>query len=186
MIHGFLLVFSWIVKAATWLSCYMDLSKLLCVIPSLCQTKPSWSLIKILKLVDWLKALNKVWRLNASGPMCPWQCFYEICKRNIYGTKEKLLDGPLPPPYKDDNIDPTSWQKKPKICEEPGCRLGVCRPKVAVPPQIHVILTNLSPIDHRSISFRLKLSYFTILLLLQWMEKECRHPLAAADRPEEL
>ena len=50
--------------------------------------------------------------------------------------------------------------------------------------QIHLILTNLSPIDHRSISFRLKLSYFTILLLLQWMEKECRHPLAAA-RPEE-
>ena len=31
-----------------------------------------------------------------------------------------------------------------------------------VEPQIHVILTNLSPIDHRSISFRLKLSYFTI------------------------
>ena len=92
-------------------SCYMDLEKLLHVFLALCQTKPSWSLIKILKLVDWLKALNKVWRLNASGPMCPWQCFYEIYKRNIYGTKEKLLDGPLPPPYKDDNIDPTSWQK---------------------------------------------------------------------------
>ena len=92
-------------------SCNMDLAKLLHVFLALCQTKISWRLIKILKLADWLKALNKVWRLNASGPMCPWQCFYEICKRNSYDTKEKLLDRPLPPPYKDDNIDPTSWQK---------------------------------------------------------------------------
>ena len=62
-------------------SCNMDLAKLLHVFLALCQTKISWRLIKILKLADWLKALNKVWRLNASGPMCPWQCFYEICKK---------------------------------------------------------------------------------------------------------
>ena len=141
-----------------------------------CKIKPSLSSANIVKFGDWLKALNKVWRLNASGPMCPWQCFYEICKRNSYGTKEKLLDGPLPPPYKDDNIDPTSWQKEPKIWEEPGCRLGVCRPKVAVPPQIHVILTNLSPIDHRSISFRWKLSYFPIVLLQNGWKRSAAYP----------
>ena len=35
----------------------------------------SWSLTKILKLVDWIKTLDKVKTLNALGPLRLWQCF---------------------------------------------------------------------------------------------------------------
>ena len=49
----------------------MDLSNWLHVFRALCQTKPSWSL----KVVDWLKKLNKVQGLNALDPLCLWQCF---------------------------------------------------------------------------------------------------------------
>ena len=40
---------------------------------ALCQQRKSLSLTKILKLVDWLEALNKVENLNALGPLCLWQ-----------------------------------------------------------------------------------------------------------------
>ena len=66
-----------LVKVVKWIcySCYMDLWKLLHVIvkTGICisrpiPTKPVWSLSKILTLVDWLRAVNRVDRLTALGP----------------------------------------------------------------------------------------------------------------------
>ena len=54
----------------------MDLSNLLYVFLALCQTKPSWSLTKISKLLLWTKGVEWVKVLNALGPLCLWQCFY--------------------------------------------------------------------------------------------------------------
>ena len=51
----------------------MNLPTLLYVLTH-CQTKPRWSLTQILKLVNWLKELNKVEKLNALGPLCHWKC----------------------------------------------------------------------------------------------------------------
>ena len=64
-----------LIKVVKWIcySCYMDLLKLLHVIvkTGICisrPTKPVWSLSKILTLVDWLRAVNRVDRLTALGP----------------------------------------------------------------------------------------------------------------------
>ena len=43
---------------------------------ALCQQRKRLSLTKILKLVDWLEALNKVKRHNSWGPLCCWQCLH--------------------------------------------------------------------------------------------------------------
>ena len=53
----------------------LDLSKLLQVFLALFQANSSWSLTNKLKLVDWLKALNKVKGFNAMSSLCPWQRF---------------------------------------------------------------------------------------------------------------
>ena len=55
---------SWLVKVVT---CTIDL--LLNVFHALCQTKPGWSLTKILKLIVWLKAVNKVRSLWSVVPL---------------------------------------------------------------------------------------------------------------------
>ena len=55
---------SWLVKVVT---CTIDL--LLNVFHALWQTKPGWSLTKILKLIVWLKAVNKVRSLWSVVPL---------------------------------------------------------------------------------------------------------------------
>ena len=111
LIHVFLLVVTWISrnwymdfsngKSFISISCCIDLSKLLhgfvnvftlsklfSVFLALCQTKQSWGLTKISKLVE-ASVLNKRWLMNQSteclGSVVPlaWQCFL----RHKYPTK---------------------------------------------------------------------------------------------------
>ena len=59
----------------------MDLSNLLEVFLALCQANSGWNLTNILKLVDWLKALNQVKGFNAMTSLCLWQRF--ISQRTV-------------------------------------------------------------------------------------------------------
>ena len=64
-----------LVKIHIWISisCYMDLSKFFYVILVICQTKPSWNMTKISKLL-WTKGVELGKVLSALGPSCLWQC----------------------------------------------------------------------------------------------------------------
>ena len=53
----------------------MNLSKLLHVFLALCHQRPSLSLTKTLKLIDWLDALNTVKRLQLLGSVVPLEMF---------------------------------------------------------------------------------------------------------------
>ena len=56
--------------------------KVILFLPTLCQTKRSWSLTKIsnlVKLLLWIKGVEWVTVLNAFGPLYLWQCFFSIC-----------------------------------------------------------------------------------------------------------
>jgi len=76
LIYGFLYVVTrTIVKVTTWIcwSCYVDLSKLFYVFLDLCQTRPSWSLTKISKLVEAAVLNQRCWMsqsIQCLGPLC--------------------------------------------------------------------------------------------------------------------
>ena len=87
LIHG-------IVKVATWIckSCYVDMSKLIYLFLTLCQTKPSWSLAKISKLVE-ASALKYSCRMSQSTHSMPGiRCAFGnvfINKFSKYFTSER-------------------------------------------------------------------------------------------------
>ena len=80
MLHGFVDIDIWIS-----LGCYMDFSKMFYVFLALCQTKPSWRLTKISKLVgaSALNCFEWVEVLNALGKLCLWQCLGSWCNIHI-------------------------------------------------------------------------------------------------------
>ena len=70
-----------LVKVTTWIcwSCYVDLSKLFYVFLDLCQTRPSWSLTKISKLVEAAALNQRCWMsqsIQSLGPLCLVQFLY--------------------------------------------------------------------------------------------------------------
>ena len=84
MLHGFVEIDVWIS-----LSCYMDFSKLFFVFFTLSQTKPSWRLTKISKLVIWICWSFYLELSNLLGRFLI-RCYMELSKL-IYGFLKVVI-----------------------------------------------------------------------------------------------